>query len=74
MLFQRTAFSAVLLYAQQLRVAFDVHRRLLLVQLGMPGLNRIEDEMGAWRQLSLFWARAAPLNAERSWPDVQDCS
>lgn len=67
LIFHRAAFSAALLYTQQLRVAFDVHRRLLLVQLGFRTVTGIDEETRTWEQLCLFWARAAPFNAQRSW-------
>ncbi|MGW1713776.1 hypothetical protein [Streptomyces sp. NPDC002156] len=56
----RSALTAAQVYAQHVRVAFDLHRGDLIRQLGDELPSSIAEERDYWYRLSQFWHRGIP--------------
>jgi hypothetical protein len=55
-----TSCQAGIVYAEQLRTAFDLHRRLVLRALGLKLPKDLNAERQLWKEVSLFLYRGDP--------------
>jgi hypothetical protein len=62
------ATRAAVVYAQQIKVAFDVYRGDLLTHLGVPAPADPEAEHRAWQRLAMLWYRNLPEATEEPPP------
>ncbi len=62
------ATRAAVVYAQQIKVAFDVYRGALLTQLGVPTRADPEAERRDWQRLAMLWYRNLPDATEEPPP------
>ena len=61
----QAAVSSAVSYGQEMRTAFDLHRKDLLDTLGLAGNP---EERDTWRRLQEFWFQGIPLDAARPAP------
>ncbi|MGW5638219.1 hypothetical protein, partial [Streptomyces sp. NPDC003832] len=62
----RAATPAAVLYGGHIEVAFDLHRRTLLQQLGIDPPATLPDEIAVWERLAAFWEDGIPFDVPRS--------
>lgn len=58
----RAATPAAVLYGGHVEVAFDLHRRTLLGQLGIEPPDTLQDEIVLWERLAAFWDDGIPFD------------